>query len=763
VDERSETEVFFMRKLAAAAFPFAAAIILSCYVLPYDWLPYCCAIAAAVSFAGLFFTGVIRRRILITLLSLSVGFVWFWAYTALLVAPTGQLHEETASVTAVVRDYPSAASRGYRVDVNIRPEAGPEVGARLYYYREETLSPGDVIEFTARFVRTDGAEDSARIDALVSRGAFLTAYLSGDIKIIGSEGRLRYFPQRLAESVAGIIDKLYAGDVAPFMKALLVGKREQLNSDAALTTALSASGISHVVAVSGMHVSFLMGFLGLVVKKRRLFAFIGIPLLLLFMSMTGFTPSVTRAGIMQAFLICAPIFRRESDGVTSLSAALLILLAANPYSCASVSLQLSFSATLGIHLFTGRIDAAATNALRQTRFFEIKAVKAALRFIITTLATTFGALVFTIPLTAVHFGSVSIVAPLTNLLTLWAVSIAFPLGIASCALGAIFLPLGSLAAFPVSAAVRYITGVSRILAAVPFSSVYTSQSPILIWLVFVYAVYIGLGLLRARVRQYLLSAALVVLALCVVLFASPLLSGGEGASITALGVGQGQSIVITSGDRTAVVDCGSSSGEYAGALAHEFLVGCGSTSIDLLILTHFHADHANGVEYLLSRIGVSALAIPDPEDSYIAEDIIELARKRGTDIIYVTETLSVSLGDVDLVIYPPLGMGDENESGLSILCHGGINALITGDMPASGERALLRFASLPKIDLLIVGHHGSRFSTSEELLSALCPDLAIISVGRNNYGHPSNETLDRLDSHHATVLRTDEMGDITIN
>ena len=754
-----------MRKLATAAFPFAAAAVLACYVLPYDWLPICCAIAAALAFAGLFFKGNTRLRVLISLLSFAVGFIWFWGYTAIFLAPAGKLHGETAEVTAVVCDYPSTVKRGYHIDVSIRQKGRPDIGARLYYYSRENLAPGDVIEFTASFASTDETDDGERIDALISRGTFLTARLSGDINVVGSEGRLRFFPQRLAKTVADIIGDLYADDVAPFMKALLVGKREQLSGDTALSTALSAAGISHVVAVSGMHVSFLMGFLGIIIKKKkRLFSLIGIPLLLIFMAMTGFTSSVTRAGIMQTFLICAPMFRRESDGLTSLSAALIALLVANPYSCASVGMQLSFGATLGILLFTGRIDSAVTGALRDTNIYSKKPIRAALRFVATSLATTFGALVFTIPLTAIHFGNVSLVAPLTNLLTLWAVSIAFPLGIVSCILGAIYIPLGTIVAFPASAAVRYIIGVARVLAGVPFSSVYTSQSPIFVWLVFVYAVYGGLALLRARVRQYLLSAAIVIIALCFVLFLSPTApSAGGTTTITAIDVGQGQSIVINSADHTAMIDCGSSSGEYAGALAHEFLSNRGITSIDILILTHFHADHINGVEYLLTRISIAALAIPDPEDSYAAEDIIELARKRGTDIIYVTETLSLSLGDVGLVLYPPMGSGDENERGLTILCHGELNALITGDMPSSGERALLRFANLPKIDVLIAGHHGSKYSTSDDLLAAVRPDLAIISVSSHNtYGHPSPETLARLDRYNVTVMRTDQMGDITV-
>jgi competence protein ComEC len=168
------------------------------------------------------------------------------------------------------------------------------------------------------------------------------------------------------------------------------------------------------------------------------------------------------------------------------------------------------------------------------------------------------------------------------------------------------------------------------------------------------------------------------------------------------------------------------------------------------------------VEFLLSRVAISALAIPDPEGSFVAEDIIELARRRGTDIIYVTETLRVSLGEMTVVLYPPVGMGDENEKGLTILALGDMSALITGDMNAASERALLRFANIPHVDMLVVGHHGSRFSTSEELLAAITPDIAVISSGENNYGHPARETLAKLESFSVPVFRTDQMGNVTV-
>jgi len=753
-----------MRKLATVAFGFATAIFLARFLLPYSWLPIIGAVTAVISCLGLLFRGNMRLRILIAFLSLAAGFIWSWGYTAIFVAPQLALSGEYATATAVVTGYPSArAARGYRVDVTVRCPDGPDIGARLYYNEETALAPGDIVEFSAKFRRTEGQDEGERIDALSAKGAFLAAFASGDIEVIGAEGRLLHFPKKLAEAIAVMIDNLYPGDVSPFMQALLVGKRDELFKDVALNASLSGSGIVHVVSISGMHVSFLMGFLALIVRNKRLFAMVGIPVLFLFMAMTGFAPPVTRAGIMQVFLICAPIFRRESDSVTSLSASLLVLLAANPYSCASAGLQMSFSATLGIILFTPRISAAATGLLRDMRCYKNKASKAVLVFVTSSLATTIGALVFTIPLTVAHFGYVSLIAPLTNILTLWVVSFAFPLGLATAIIGFIIFPLGALAAYPVTWAARYIIAVARALAAVPYSSVYSSNALIMFWLAYIYIMFTALPLLRARTRQYILPICIAALLLFAIFLISPLLPGSGDTSATVLDVGQGLSVVLCSGEKTAIVDCGSASGENAGAIAHEFLINKGRASLDLLILTHFHADHTNGALFLLSRTNVAVLAIPDPGDSFLAVDIIELARMRGTDIIYVKDELSVALGEMEIILYPPLDYGDENERGLAVLTTGGLSALVTGDMGSSGERGLLRSVALPDVDILVVGHHGSKHSTSEELLAAVTPEFAVIPVGRNSYGHPAEETLERLSQAFVEVLRTDEAGHVTVS
>ncbi|MDR3278681.1 MAG: ComEC/Rec2 family competence protein [Oscillospiraceae bacterium] len=752
-----------MRKLAAAAAAFSAAILLAYYVLPDGWGWICAAVCCGAALFSRFLKGGARRRVLVVCLFLAAGLLWYEAYGALYIAPARAFSGNTLAARAVALDYPERDGDGARLSVRVF--AGARGVKTMLYINSAPpdTRPGDVIEFEAYF-RAARTEDGENITALTSRGYVLRATLRGEASVTGRRGAFWFFPRELARALAEKMNALFPEDVAPFMRALILGDTTELRADAGLDAALGVTGTSHVVSVSGMHVSYLLGIITLLTKKRRGSAFFGIPILLVFMGVAGFGASVTRAVIMQSLLLSAPLFRRRQDSLTSISAALFLLLAVNPLSCANIGLQLSFLATLGIVLFSGRAYTALTRAARRRPWYENRFFKAAFNFIAASLCATFGALVFTTPLTALYFGYVSILAPLMNILVLWAASLAFCLGLAAAAIG-FALPTFGAAAALASLPARYFLSAVRLLARFPFAAVYVSNPFILFWLTYVYGLFAVFFILRGRLRRAVYPVCMAAVSLCVMLLFTAGTSPRGDMTVTALNVGQGQSVAVTAGGGTAVIDCGSSSGSGAGGAVREYLAANGRTKIDLLILTHFHADHANGVTELLSLGTVSALVIPDPEldnESYLAEDIIELARRRGADIIYVTETMRFRLGDAVLTVYPPLGEYGMNERGLTILCTDGqFDALITGDMDENGERRLLDYTDLPDIELLVVGHHGSKYATSEELLEVTRPELAVISVGRNSYGHPTPETLARLAEAGVTVYRTDISGNIT--
>jgi competence protein ComEC len=189
-----------------------------------------------------------------------------------------------------------------------------------------------------------------------------------------------------------------------------------------------------------MNIAFLMSVPSLLTKNRRFLALVGAPLIVLFMAVVGFNPPVVRAGVMQLFLLAAPLFKRENDAVTTMSFSLAVILLFNPYGAVGAGLQLSFAATAGILLFSGGLFERLDAPLRGRAIYKNAIIRRPARFVVSCFASTVGALSLSLPLIALHFGTVSLVAPLSNLLVLPAVSMAFIGGIFAVLLGAVLTP-----------------------------------------------------------------------------------------------------------------------------------------------------------------------------------------------------------------------------------------------------------------------------------------------------------------------------------
>lgn len=757
-----------MRKLAFIMFSFAAAAAIAEYLLPDNMPLVFTGVFALAGAVSLFIKSEKKLAFVLIFFGLSFGMLWYFVYGMIFYTPAELMDGKTETVEAVVSNFPEETEYGSRAEIKVKVEGYPPVKTRLYVYDEiPAVKPGDKITFPGKFTAADKIYGE-KTEVFTSKGYFLFVYLSGEISIerAGKSETVKYFPQYMVKEIKDKINEIFPENTKGFTTALLTGDNAALQKRGSISNDMSVTGVYHVVAVSGMHLVYLASFLNLLIRRKKTAAIVTIPVLILFMAMIGFTPSVTRAGIMQIMLLVAPLLKRESDPITALSFALGVILLFNPYSIANVGLQLSFGASLGIILVTNRIFSSLYGRVKKTRLCKGRIGKAVFEFVISNFSVTVGASVFTIPLVAVHFGYASLIAPVTNLAVLWAVSLAFGFSAVACILGFIFTPIGAAAAYMASIPSEYFMIVVQLLAKLKFAAVYTSNMFFVCWIVFIYLAGAAFAILKCRLRQIILPMSIAVSSLCVVfiLSCSPIKS--ENLELTALDVGQGQSLVITSGDYTALIDCGSSSGEDAGGIASDFLIGEQRNEIDLLVLTHFHADHANGVEKLMDRIEIDVIAVPKPdlEENDYSDSIIELARGQGVDIIYITENISASFGKSKINIFSPLAAGNENENGLCVLCtEGSYDILVTGDINSNLERQLVSRESIPDTEVLVAGHHGSKYSSCEEFIDSITPEYAIISVGRNSYGHPAQVTIDRFEDNKIEVYRTDRLGNITIS
>lgn len=757
-----------MRRLATGAISYSAAVFLSRYLLPLSWQPWCVLAMFLPVIAALLWQGDKRIRLLLIAIPAGVGFLWTWGQYQLVFAPAEALSGETLAVQIRVTEYAANYEDYSVVDGELETEGLPEARIRLYLQHESAreLRPGDWIEGEYKLRSAADSSGKERTN-LTSKGISLCVYSDEPVEISGFEDSLRYFPQKLSRSIAIAAKECFPVRVDAFMQALLTGDRTDFNVDPTLSEDMGRAGLLHIVAISGMHVAFLTGFVQTVTRSRRLTAALCVPLILLFIPMTGGSPSVIRAGFMQLALLMAPLAHRENDAVTTLSAVLALLLLINPRAAADVGLQLSFACMAGILLVTPRVY-KAFERLREGRR-RIAVLASVMDYVLASMASSVGAMVFSTPLAAIYFGYVPLYSVFTNILCLWAMSLCFTAGYFICFIWMMLPVAGTVLSLPVTALVRFVIAVVEFISALPYAAIYTRANFAAWWLAGSYAVFLFSWLLRGKERGYrpVLPACLCVIMLCTALLASHYLTYSSAGTITVLEVGQGQSVVFLSGDKTVVIDCGSArDGDTAADAVKEYLRGLGRNRIDLLVLTHFHDDHANGAPALLRQMQVGAVFAPqeEAEPGGLAEEISALAEEKGTDIRWVTSDMTITSGDAELRLFAPIGSAGVNERGVIVaLDLGEYECLITGDVNALTEQQFVQSVPLPDMELLVAGHHGSADSTGEALLSAIKAETAIISVGEDNiYGHPARETLERLAAFEMEIYRTDKCGNVTV-
>ena len=756
-----------MRSLAAIAFSFAAAILALCLLPAGSWAFWSAGVLAAAGAAVLLLPKLRSRRRLraylaLIALSLAAGLLYGRCWSALVAQPVQEECGSSHLFSATVCDWPEQRDSGWRVTVRLADARGARAACYLSGEEAGLLEPGQALLGTAYWQDASviGGEE---LSTFTSRGIFALLYCREMPTVSqGQAGSLRYLPQRMEKAFREMISRVWESDstVSALLQAELLGDRSGISDD--LSTRFSEAGVSHLFAVSGLHCAFLLTLLSLLIgHRRRLLAAVGTGVLIFYMFMVGLTPSVVRACIMQFFLLLAPLLLRDADPITSLAAALGLILLVNPYAAASVSLQLSFGAMLGLILVTPRVYG----------FFRAKCPKAKLAarayiFLTGTLSSTLGAMVFTVPLTAYYFGVFSTAAPLTSLVCIPLASGNFMAGFLAVLLGFAWLPAARILGYVSWALSRLFLLAVDLAVSLPYHALYTDTNPFLVWwLVFVYVLFLLCILTRDRKRKYAVAAVLSVLALvlCINLRTAEYHSGDLTA--VAVDVGQGASTLLLSGDDAVLVDCGSSN-RYKHP-AQQVLSQLSSMEVQRLTavaVTHYHADHTNGLAELFSRVEIDRLYLPQMEDEYgVRDKLTALAREHGTQVLFVTEMQSIPLGESSLTVFPPVGSGDPNEQGLTYLCSSGdFDLLITGDMSGQTELELIRQYTLPDVEILMVGHHGSRYSSQPEFLSAISPEAAIISVGDNSYGHPTDAAISRLKAVGAEVYRTDDDGCVTV-
>lgn len=748
-----------MRKLMWFVLGYALGIAGAIWVLDRKWQLLFAGVLLFLSLGlGLICSPGLYRKITAYILGgVVLALLYFFIYDSYYIDKARQYDGQEIELDILVIDYGSVSENG---SYAIGEAQLDNTTHKLIFFLNENmdLRPGDRLcgEF---YLSYTGHRAEGGSSYYFGEGLYLKAYATGDCSLrFEKEISFHILAAKLRRSLTNYADKIFPDDVKGFARALLLGDSSGLTK--AENNNFQNSGIRHIIAVSGLHISILFSFVHEFLGKRKyLTALIGIPVLILFAAIAGFTPSAVRACIMQILIIGAMLLNKQYDAPTSLAFAVLIILGLYPLAMTSVGFQLSVASVMGIFLFSSKINRYITTR-KWLGKFSGKSWNARLKRMLTSSASTsLSAMAFTIPLSAYYFGTVCTIGIISNLLTLWAVTYIFCGLIISIVISVVFTPLGVGMAWILAWLMRYVLWISDVLAFIPFSVVSADNWYIVSFMVFAYLLLFIMFL--SKEKKIALLVGCLSFSFTVSLFLSVLENKQDHFSMTVLDVGQGQCILLHSGEQSYIVDCGGTSAEGTADLAARTLRTQGIQRVDGLILTHYDNDHSGGVESLLSQITVDKLYLPDTE---MEEPVcLWLQEYYSEKIEWVDHKRYLHLDHAMITLIPPESSALGNNACTSILFQAeNCDILITGDLQANGEAHLLRSVNLPEVEILVAGHHGADDSTNMLLLSEIQPATVVISVGEeNNFGHPHISLLHRLEIFGCKVWRTDENGTIT--
>ena len=549
--------------------------------------------------------------------------------------------------------------------------------------------------------------------------------------------------KKLTNSFFAIANERYASVFC----AMLLGNKHDL--DEGINKLFSGGGIGHILAISGLHISVIgMGlykFLKRIGCGYWVAMLISGGVLIFYGMMTGNGVSTIRAVIMFWVLAYSHVAGRTYDLVSGASLAGLLMLMDCPLLIYNGGFWLSFMAIAGV----GGINPVII------RIFEVK------NSVLKALVSGISIQLATVPVIMFLYYEIPIYSILINLVVVPLVTYVMIFALIGGIVGCFNEFFGR---FFVSIAV-YILKLYEILCEKSLDlpgAVWVCGKPML-WQVIVYyaLMFVCLYFCINRLQKRYFIGVL----LCAIIIISRF---NNSFKAVFLDVGQGDGIYIRNGDSAILVDCGSSDNSSLYEYSLEpFLMSEGKGTIDYVFVTHTDSDHCSGIKDLLekNKLHIEVLVLPITENADEEQtELLELARQRGTEIVYIYAGLSLELDGLKFTCLHPKSdyvPGDKNGNSIVLLVqYKELSMLLTGDI---GEREERYIENIPKVDILKVAHHGSKNSSSYDFLQASAPKYAIISCGLDNsYGHPNVETLERLEEVDCDILTTTKCGAIIV-
>ena len=644
------------------------------------------------------------------------------------------------------------------------------------------LSFGDKIKFTGEYVKPTGRRNYHGFDySLYLKTQKLYGTFEGSSYIVLSTSCCSYvekivnnFKEKTKKALRDNLDE----DLAELCIGILIGDRNNL--DEKIEEDFKKSNLTHMLAVSGSHFVYIIiciKYLEKVIKWRNFNKVLTIIIIVLFMNLTGNTASVVRSGIMAIMLIVAKFFHRKSDVWTNMAISAVLALVYNPYTLFDIGFELSYGGVIGIVVFYDKVkDTLGKIIIKMHKESKM------LQYILEGTSVTISANLVIIPIMIYNFNTISFSFIVSNLLAGGLLGIIVILGFLLVFLSLMLGQTLSIFFYILNFLLKALTKIAEVCSKLPFSYIYVPTPKILGILIFYSYLFFIINRDRLRVRIFNTLKVRIAILILIIIFnlGYPILSSKRiGLEINFIDVGQGDCTLIRANGKNILVDAGGSKDEKSFDVGKNtvfpYLLDRGIVSLDYVIVSHFDSDHCQGFNFILKNMKVKTAIICNiGQESEEYNHFVRLAKENKTKIRYVQKGSIIKLGKNKIIeiLYPDKNekINDNAKNNNAIvfkLTWNKFSMLFTGDIEEKAERKILEMYKNKeeklKSDILKVAHHGSKSSTMQEFLEIVKPSLALIGVGENNnFGHPNDMVLNRLEQSGCKTYRTDMLGEITI-
>lgn len=541
---------------------------------------------------------------------------------------------------------------------------------------------------------------------------------------------------------------------ANLLLGLLIGQKDNIQED--IIKSFRTANLSHILAVSGAHTSYIILGLTYIITKskapRRIGYIITIIILLVFIIITGASYSVIRACIMSIITISAKLFYKKENFFISICVSLFIILIQNPFAINDIGLKLSFLGTIGIIVFNKNI----------TDFFIRIKIK---ENIAKVLSLTFSAQLMIMPITILNFNTFSLTFFISNILASPLLGIIIILGFIAIFVSFVLNPISKILFFVLNLFLELLIFISEIVTKIPGSSILV-KTPNLVFVITYYILILFINyffiikknpirrfqkkiikictiknikrIIKIIARIFLIISFLTMLVRVI----NPTLK------IYFIDVGQGDcTLIITPKGKKILID----GGEGKNEILLPYLLDRGINKIDYIIISHFDSDHCNGLIEVMEKIKVGKVIVSkQPEESEEYRNISEIIKQKNIEAYVVKAQDRITIEkDLYINILNPAGKLEfkdlNNNAIVAKLIYKNFSMLFTGDIEKAEENIAQKYKNNLKSTILKVAHHGSKTSTNEEFLKYVEPQIALIGVGENNkFGHPNQQTIEKL-------------------